>query len=167
MSANIINNIINKTAFIRTSRSFPKEVNQLAVEVNQAYVDIAQNINSRTIGTYPVNFPSNTGNEYFLNLNSIGINQQQSLRQVYTFTSTSPIDLGFKLTNIYQVVNIYGTFTDGTNIYGLIQGSNVAIAGQVSFYLASTVSTTTDQITFLSGAGAPTLTSGIIIIEWT
>ncbi len=159
-----MNNIFNQVAFLRTTREFPEELHQLTVEVNKTYVDIANAVNNRTISIFPTTRPVLNGENWFLN-SSI---RQQGLRQVYTFTTTSAINIGFKFSSIAQFSpKCYGTFTDGTNWYGLIYASNVAIAGQISFYIAlNGVSTTSDQIVFLTGAGAPTLTSGTIVLEW-
>ncbi len=156
-------NFVNQSAYLRTSREFPEDIHQLSIEVNKSYLDTANAVNARTIGIYPTNRPAITGNSYF-----ITSSRQQSIRQVYTFTGTSDLDIGFKLANISQIVQMYGNFeTSGTPIYGLIPATNVAIAGQISFYLdINGASTTTDVIKFVLGAGSPTLTSGTIILEW-
>ncbi len=160
-------NVINKSPFIRTSRSFPPEINQLCVQLNKTYIEIANAVNNRTISLFTENIATINGENWFLNNQRNG-----ALRQVYTLPSTivngSTIDIGFKITDIFQFTkNCYGSFTDGTNWYGLIYGSNVAIAGQVSFFIFQNVaSTTTDQIKFLVGAGAPAIDSGTIVLEW-
>lgn len=148
-------NVVNQIPYIRTSREFPQEVQQLAIEVNKSYVDIANNINARTIGIFPTNRPAITGESWF-----IDNQRQQTLRQVYAFTTTAAINHGINVSAIERFTRMFGTFTDGTNWYGLIAGSNVAIAGQISFYLTPT------QIIFLVGAGAPALTKGTIVLEW-
>jgi len=150
-----MNNIVNQMPFLRTSRNFPEELQQLTVEINKSYVDIANAVNSRTIGLFSENRPAITGESWF-----ITNQRQQTLRQIYNFTTTTAIPHGINLTVISQMTRMYGNFTDGTNWYGLIAGSNTAIAGQISFYLTGT------NITFLSGAGAPTLTKGNIVLEW-
>ncbi len=154
--------VINQAPFLRTSRNFPSEINQLAVEVNRTYVDIANIVNNRTIGLFPVNVPAINGESWFLLKNQ----RQQALRQVFTFTTTADIDIGFKLSRIGIISpKSYGVFTDGTSFFGLIFASSVAIIGQISFYV-TTGSSTSDVIKFVSGAGAPTLTSGTIVLEW-
>lgn len=149
-------NIVNQVAFLRTSREFPQDIDKLTLQINKSWVDIANAVNSRTIGLFPTTRPAITGEEWFLVSNQ----KQQTLRQVYTFTSTSAINHGISVTAISQFTRCFGTYTDGTNSYGIIWGTNVAIAGQISFYLTST------QIIFLSGAGAPALSSGKIVLEW-
>jgi hypothetical protein len=59
-----------------------------------------------------------------------------------------------------QFTKCSGSYTDGINSFGLFFASSVAIAGQTTFYISPT------QIVFLVGAGAPVLTSGLIILEW-
>ena len=157
-------NIVNQVAFLRTSRDFPEDTKALNSELNKAYIDIANTVNDRTIGIYPINRPAVTGEAWFINKDR----KQQTLRQVYTFTTTADINIGFKLSRISQISkNTYGSFTDGTSWYGLIYASSVAIAGQLSFYVTvNGASTTSDVIKIVSGAGAPTLTSGVIVLEW-
>lgn len=158
-----MNNITNQVAFLRTSRLFPEDLRQLCVESNKSYVDIANAVNARTIGLYPVNVAAITGNSYFLT------NQrQQSLREVYVFgIGITTINLGFKLSNIAQFVQMFGIYTDGTSTYGLIPASSVSIAGQISFYVTINIaSTTSDVIKIVIDGSAPTLQSGTIILEW-
>lgn len=148
--------VINQAPFIKSSREFPPDTSQIAVILTRSYIEIATAINDRTIGLFPSTRPAITGNSYFLNKNQ----RQQSLRQAYTFTTTANIPHGIDIRTIFDIASMYGQFTDGTNWYGLIPASNVAIAGQISFYLTNT------DIVFVLGAGAPTLTKGIIVLEW-
>jgi hypothetical protein len=149
-------NIINQVAFLKTSREFPSEIGQIANILTRAYPEIANSINDRTIGLFPSNKPAITGNAYFVYKNQ----KQQSLRQTYVFTGTMDIPHQIDFNQVSYIGAMYGQYTDGTNWYGLIAGTSVAIAGQISFYLTPT------NITFLLGAGAPALTKGIIVIEW-
>lgn len=149
-------NVVNQVPYIKTSREFPPDISQLAVIMTRSYIEVANAINLRSIGLFPSNRPSITGDSYFITKNQ----RQQSLRQTYTFTTTANIDHGIPVTTVSEFVKMYGQFTDGTNWYGTIAGSNVAIAGQLSFYITPT------QIVFAVGAGSPTLTKGIIVLEW-
>ncbi|MGK5595682.1 MAG: hypothetical protein ACSNEK_10055 [Parachlamydiaceae bacterium] len=148
-------NVVNQTPFLRTTREFPLDLYQLCVEVNRSYVDIANNVNARTIGVFPANKSAITGESWFLTPS-----RQQTLRQVYPISSTSAINHNLNVGSITSFVRMFGTFTDGTNYYGLISGSNSAIPGQISFYITPT------QIVFNVGTGAPALTSGIVVLEW-
>lgn len=149
-------NVINQVAYLRTSREFPESAHQLTVEVNKAYVDTANAVNTRIIGIFPTTRPAITGESWYL----IGNQKQQTLRQVYTFTTTTAINHNVNVVDTNQFTRCFGSYTDGTNNFGLIFGTSVAIAGQISFYITST------QIVFVVGAGAPALTKGRITLEW-
>ena len=148
--------IVNQDPYLRTDRSFPQDVENLSDEVDKAYIDLANAVNSRTIGVYSKNRPSVTGDQWFLTPE-----KKQTLRQIYTPTSTLSIPHGINLRRInYRISSMSGTFTDGTNVYSFLAGTNVAVAGLISFYLDPT------DIVFLTGAGAPSITDGLIVIEW-
>lgn len=156
-------NFINQVAYLRTSREFPEELHQFTVEVNKTYVDIANAVNARVIGLFPVNRPAQTGESWYFTTS-----RQQSFRQVYPFKTSANIDIGFKISSVGKFSSrSYGAYTDALgNWYGVIFGSNVAIAGQLSFFILKTVSPTTDQIMFEVGAGSPAISSGYIVLEW-
>lgn len=149
-------NVVNQVPYIKASREFPPDTDKIALILTRTYVEVADAINLRTIGIFPSNRPAITGNNYFVFQNK----RQQSLRQVYTFTTTVNIPHGIVLHDVDYMVAMYGQWTDGTNWYGLIAGTAVLIAGQISFYLDPT------NIIFVVGAGAPVLTKGIIVLEW-
>jgi hypothetical protein len=149
-------NVVNQSPYLRTTREFPEELSELAFQLNKSYLDIATVVNYRTIGLFPTNRPAITGEQYFIRQNK----QQQTLRQVYRFTSTTSIDHGIKITDPAQFTSCFGSYTDGTNSYGLVFGTSIAVAGLITFYLTST------QIVFVLGAGAPALTTGTIILHW-
>jgi hypothetical protein len=149
-------NVINSVAFLRSSREFPEELHQLATEVNRSYIDIANNVNSRIIGIFPVNRPAITGESWFL----VNNQKQQGLRQVYTFTSTTSINHGIQVVDPNQFTICSGSYTNGTNSFGLPFGTSTVTPGLITFYITPT------QIVFSLGAGAPALTSGRIVLEW-
>ena len=150
-------NVSNPVAFLRTSREFPEEIHQLTVEINKAYLDIANAVNSRTIGIFSANKPSLTGNNWFYQ----GGRRQETLRQIYTFSSSGNITHGINTSQISGFVNIYGSFTDGTNWYPLPYVDVTNANNQVS------VSVTSSNIVISSGAGSPpSITKGFVILEW-
>lgn len=143
--------------YLRTSRSFIEDVHQISVELNKAYLDIANAVNSRTLGLFPSNKPIANGESWFFDRNQ----KQQGFRQIYSFISTANIPHGIIVDEISAFTKCTGSFVDnGGNWNGLIFASPTAIAGQISFNI------TTTNIVFHSGAGAPTLVSGIIVLEW-
>jgi len=148
-------NIINQVSYLRTSRNFPQDIKELTVELNKSYIDTANAINCRTIGIFPTDRPAIGGEGWY-----ITSQKQQNLRQIYTFTASGNIPHGINTKNISQFTKCSGSYTDGTNWYGTIFGTSTAIAGEVSFYITPT------NIVVLSGAGAPAITSGTIVLEW-
>jgi len=155
-------NTINNTPYLRSTREFPENISDIAFQCNKSYLEIANAVNQRIIGIYPVGKSAVNGKAYHFTSK-----KQQGLRQMYSFSATTDIDLGFKLNSLDKIIQMYGTYTDGTSFFGLISATSVAIAGQISFYVTvNGASTTTDTIKFLLGAGAPALTNGTIVIEW-
>ena len=150
---------VQQSPYLRTQRSFPAENTQvLSVEVDRAYIDIAQKVNSRTVGTFPLNTPIVTGERWFLTGQP---NSQQTLRQIYTFTAAGSIAHGITTTQIGGFTKIYGTFTDGTNWYPLPYVDVANANNQVNVYVSPT------NIVITAGAGAPpAITSGIVVLEW-
>ena len=152
-------NVVNQAPYLRTSREFPEDLPKLTQEIIKTYIDIANAVNNRTIGLFSKNVPSITGESWFILNNQ----RQQTLRQIYTFTTTAAINHGINGASGIDpsmFTSCYGSFTDGTNGYGLIWGTAGAIPNQISFYLTRT------QIIFVVGAGAPALTSGRIVLTW-
>lgn len=148
-------NVTNQKPYLRTSREFPEDLAQLAKEVTKAYIDTANVCNERVIGVYAKNRASINGKSFFFENR-----KQQGLQQLYSFTAAGNIPHGLNFNGIALFSTAYGSYTDGTNYYGVIYGSSVPIAGQVSFYI------TPLNIVVLLGAGAPAITSGMIVLEY-
>lgn len=147
-----------QTPFLRNSRAFPPDINQMSIEANKAYIDTANAVNARTSGLYPSNRSIVNGEAWYVNKNQ----KMQGIRQVYTFT-TAPTTIahGIDTNEAFAFVRIFGTYRDSSgNWYGLIGGSSTGIAGQLSAYLDSA------NINILDGGGAPTSTYGIVVLEW-
>lgn len=149
--------IINQAPFLRTTRNFPEEIQPLTVELNRSYVDIAAKVNNRIIGLFPTNKPAITGESWFYNKNE----KQQTLRQLYTFTSAGNIVHNINLAQIDAFTRIWGTFTNGTNWYPLPYVDVVAANNQVNVIVTPT------NIVITSGGGAPpSITKGFVVLEW-
>jgi len=151
-------NVVNQAPFLRTSRDFPEDdTHNLVMELSKAYIDTASAINDRIIGIFPTNKPSVTGESWFFDKNK----KQQTLRQAYFFTTTAPITHGINVSRVSAFSRCFGQYTDGTNWYGIINGTSVAIAGQLVFYVSPT------QIVFVTGGGTmPAISKGNIVLEW-
>ena len=148
-----------QSPYLRTQRRFPQEsIQELTKEVDKAYIDTAQKVNTRVIGTYSINTAIVTGEEWFLTGQP---NRQQTLRRVYKITGAGTIPHGINVSQISGFTRIYGTFTDGSNWYTLPYVSATAANDQISVRVTST------DIIITAGAGAPpTITSGYIVLEY-
>ena len=150
-------NIINTQPYLRVTRLFPEELRAFSGEVTRAYDEIAQAVNNRSIGIFPENKSAMTGNVWYL---SGRVAPNQTIRQVYTFITTANIPHEINIRKPGQIIQAYGSYTDDIDSFGLLFGTNVAITGQISFYLTNT------DIVFVVDAGAPALTQGKIVVEW-
>lgn len=148
----------NKTPYLRTSRGFTRNPENLLTQLDKTFEETALAVNERTIGIYPTNKPAVTGNTYFVSRNE----KQQSLRRIYPFTSAAlSFNHGINLNEISGLVNIYGTATDGTNWYTLPHVDVTNANNQISI----TINTT--QVVITLGAGTPpSITSGYVVIEY-
>lgn len=147
------------SALLRIQRNFPQDSPQaLSVELDKMYIDVARNVNDRTIGLFPMNRAALTGESWFL----LGSNQkQQGQRQVYTFTAAGNIPHTLNLSEIGSFVRIFGTFTDGTNWYPLPYTDVSSATNQVAVKVTGT------NIVITAGGGSPpSITSGIVVLEW-
>lgn len=153
-----MNNVVNQVAYLRTSREFPEESEKLVVELTKSYIDIANNVNVRTIGIFTVNRPAIGGEQWFITKNQ----KQQNLRQVYKFDDSNLIIThGINLSSLTNFVRIWGTFFDGTNWQTLPYVDVLAVNNQINVKVNAT------QIIVTKGAGAPpAIQNGLIILEW-
>lgn len=147
------------TPYVRQQRDYPSDnIQALTIEIDRNHIEMANAINSRIIGTYAVGFQLVTGEQWYF---SGQPKNQETLRQLYNFTATGSIPHNINFNTVTLISpRSNGTFTDGTNWYGSMYASNVAIAGQVTFYVTPT------NIVVIAGAGAPAIVRGTIILEW-
>lgn len=151
-------NVVNTVPYINTTREFPPEIDQLVIEIDRGYVDIANAVNLRTIGLFPVNRGAITGEGWFLSQNQ----KQQTIRQVFIVSAGTPA-ITHNIQNFIpaNATRCFGSYIDAAgNGYGLVFGTSTATPGLITFYLTNT------QIIFVLGAGAPVLSSGRVIIEY-
>jgi len=148
-------NEINSTPYLPTTKTFSNEAEFISQDLNRIYVDIAKCVNARTIGIFATNRASITGESWYI----AGV-KQQTLRQVYTITGAGSISHGINLSTISRFTAMYGMFTNGTNWYNLPYVDVTAITNQISLVITPT------NIVISVGAGAPTIVSGQIVLEW-
>lgn len=151
-------NITNQQGFLRTSRNYPPELSQLAVEVSKSYIDVANAVNIRVIGLFAINKATVGGESWFLTNNQ----RQQNLRQVYKFADGNlVIPHGLNLKTLTNFVRIWGTFFDGVRWQTLPYVDVLNVTNQI------TVNVDVTNINIIKGAGAPpACQNGLVIIEW-
>jgi hypothetical protein len=148
-----------KAPLLGEQRKFPyDDVKSLARICDQSYIDIANKINSRTIGIFPSNTNILTGERWFLEGQP---KPQSTIRQVFRFSDSAlTIAHGIDLASLTNFTRIYGCFFDGTNWQALPYVSVVAATSQIGVLINST------NIVVTKGVGAPAISSGLIVLEW-
>ena len=153
-----MSNIVNRTPYVRTSRSFPETEKELSYEVDKTYIDLANAINQRTIGIFPTNNPCITGNAFY-----VGGNKQQSLRQLYTFGAINAGNaLSINITYNAPYIYIGGACVTSQPDSRPIPYSSNAANSQIDVRVDKTTST----IVIRNGSGGPNIVSGYIVLEW-
>lgn len=153
-----MNDVLAKSAFLRTSRNFPADIHQLCVEVNRSYLDIAHNVNSRVIGFFTTNRSTVTGENWFISQ----ARRQQGLRQVYQWSDSNlTIAHGIDFLSLTNFVRIWGTFFDGTNWQTLPYVDVLSSTNQINVKVNST------NIVITKGAGSPpACQNGLVVLEF-
>lgn len=159
-----MNNVVNQSPYLKTSREFPEEVDELVVEINKSYVDVAAAVNNRTIGIFPTRKSAVTGESWFLTTQ-----RQQTFRQIYNF---GPIGVGAELdiltgiTGFTQFTRIYGTVvTVGNSWRPLPYIDNITLTAGITL-LVDLDGMGRNQIRIVNGAAAPSITQGLVVLEW-
>jgi hypothetical protein len=147
---------ITQSPFVRSSWQFPEDDPQeLAVQLDRSYIALANGINARDIGMHPTSSQVATGQKWALSSGKLA----SGLRRIYYFTAAGNVAHGIGVTSNMIFTNCYGSYTDGTNWYG-VQFAKTPAADQVAFYISPT------NIVIQADAGAPTISSGVIVLEW-
>ncbi|SRR6266404_973981 len=156
-------NLLNPVPYLRTSRSFPIDSGKLEVELVNSYIDIANAVNARTIGIFPSNRPSITGESWFLTSA-----KQQTLRQIYSIgaiASGAELDIPLGFTNFNILTKITATVVTNVPDYRPIPFVDPVTATNGMEILVGTVAGIL-QIRIILGATAPPIVSGIAVIEF-
>lgn len=150
---------INGTPYLRSSREYPEDLMMLSQEISKSYIDVANAVNTRTIGIFPTNRSAITGESWFLS----GSQKNQSIRQVYKFGAIAPganVLIPYQTNGLTQFSRIYGTCITSLPDYRPIPYASVAPNTNIDVRVDAT------RIVVAVGAGSPSVISGIIILEW-
>jgi hypothetical protein len=153
-------NLTNVAPYLQTSRKFPMDDDpKLETELAKMNIDVATAVNLRSIGIYDKTVTV-TGNQYFSSSTTNAQLKRFSQRVVFSFSDAS-LTFAHGLTNVTIMSVITGGFTDGTNFYPLPYVDVTNVNNQVA------VRVTPTNVVITKGAGAPpTITSGIVILEF-
>lgn len=152
-------NMKRQSPYLRDSRNYPPDLKELATELDKTYIDVANAVNNRTVGNYPVNFSIFNGENWYLTSPN---KKNEALRQVFLFDDSSlTITHNINLTGIVYFTRIWGVFYDGTYWNPLPYIDVTGVTNQVNVKVSST------QIIVTKGGGSPpTISNGIIVVEW-
>lgn len=150
--------IANQIPYLRVQRTFPEEAQPLSVELDKTYIDVANAVNQRTIGSFASTLSYATGEQWYL---SPIDRRLQGYRLVVPITGAGSYPHGITTSNVIAFVRLWGVFTNGTNWYPLPYVDVTGANNQVSLSLTPT------NVVVTSGAGAPpAITSGNVVVEW-
>lgn len=149
-------NVVNQVPYLRTTRNFPEDLHQLTIEINKSYVDVANAVNNRTISIFPTSNAALNGESWFITQNM----RQQGFRKVFTFTTAGSFNHNINFNGLNSFTRIYGTFKDNAGNWYPLPYVSITAANQVAILVTPT------QISIIAGGGAPTITSGMIVLEW-
>lgn len=153
-------NFINQVAYLRTSREFPEEIHQFTVEVGKMYIDIANAVNARTIGLFPVNRPAQTGESWFFTTS-----RQSTIRQVYEFgaiAAGATLNIPYTINGFNRLVRLFGAVKTDVPDERPIPYSSVTANANIEVRL----DTVNKQIVIILGAASPNVVSGQVVFEW-
>lgn len=157
-------NFINSAPYLRSSRQFPPDLDQLAIQVGRSYIDIANAVNLRTIGIFTTNVPTTTGEVWYIT----GNQRQQTLRQVYTFgaiAAGTELDIPLNIPSFIGFTKLYGEALNTNNQYiPLPYVDTTNVTNQIGL-LVQTV-TGVLSISIIVGATATPLVSGFVDLEY-
>ena len=157
--------------YLPTTQSFPKEMPALQSVLSKRDTDIAQAINTRSIGIYN-QLQTATGNKYYINTpaeNTTPVQYRQSFRQVFPFGAIAAgtnITINHGISGITQIVSWLGScVTDASIItnakYEPIPFTSTSnVNQQVMIYANDMI------ITIINGSGNNNILNGTITLEY-
>ena len=156
-------NLRTTSPFLRTSRRFPMEPDKLQVELEHAYIEIANAVNARTNGIFPANRPIVTGEAWY-----ITSSKQQTLRKIYSFGAIptgTELDIPLNYTDFITLTKITATVNTNVPDFRPVPFVDPVTATNGMEILVGTVAGIL-QIRIILGATAPPVVSGIAVIEF-
>jgi hypothetical protein len=152
--------------YLPRQRNFPSNNPEgLALEIDKAYVDIAARVNVKTNGLFAVNYQVTTGEQWYLNGQP---KKQQTLRRVYSFgaiAAGTELDIPIGITGYTQFTRIYGTvITTMPDYRPLPYVDPITLTTGMGVLVGPVAGV--QSIRIVVGATAPSVTSGLVVLEW-
>lgn len=150
------------SAFLSTAETYPEDMSQLLIKLTSVHTDIANSVNVREISQFQDGQEIINGQQFSTTGNAQV--KRYAFRKMFYFGAiatgaTLPIAHG--LAGFTAFTHIYGTIiTDVVDYRPLPYVDTAAIGNQIS------VGVDAANIIIVSGATAPNVTSGIVVLEY-
>jgi hypothetical protein len=148
-------------AFLTTSEVFPEDNSQFLIKLTSLYTQIANAVNLREIAQYDL-IEFITGEQWFTTGNPQ--KKRSTFRKVFNIgaiATGATSNTAHGLTGFTAFTHIYGTcVTDVVDYRPIPYASATLITDQIEIKVGAT------NITIISGATAPNITSAIVVLEF-
>lgn len=154
--------------FVPTFRQFPTDdAHNLEKQLVNFHNQTNTAVNNRTISTFQLHVDGDSqmlpnGERWFPT--AAQSTTPQRLRDGFRLVvqvSDSTLVVAHNITQINQVTRLYGAFLDGSSVWQTLPYVDVAAsANQIKISVSST------QIIVTKGAGAPSVSQGIVVLEF-
>lgn len=154
--------------FLITTRFFPTDGERLSPILNKAYIETAQAVNARVIGSFePVEVI--TGERWFEDsIQGEQIVRRQSYRKFFRFgaiAAGATLNIVHDILELDEFTTIYGTCeTDTPDFRPINYASATLVTDQIELNVTNTAVLT--NINIINGATAPNIVRGIVVVEY-
>ena len=155
---------LNSQPYLITSRFFPPDLTLLQPELNKAWIETAQAVNARIIGSFePIE--NVTGEKWFEeSVEGDPVKRRQTYRMFFRFgaiAAAATLAITHGISTLDEFTRIYGTCeTDVIDFRPIPYASATVVTEQIELQVTPTV------INIINGATAPAIVRGIIVLEY-
>jgi len=147
-------------AYLINTKVFPDDETELRTVLTNMYTNIANATNVREIALYDLN-EIITGQQFFFGTDPQ--KKRTTFRKVFSIgaiAAGATLNTAHGLTNVTSYTKIYGTCVTATPDYRPIPYVSTTLNQQISIRVTAT------NIVIVYGAGAPNITSAIVVLEY-
>ena len=155
--------------YLKVQWMFPNdELRSLSSQIDKAYIDIAQKVNSRIIGIYPQNKQVVTGSRWYLDGFTSPL---QVLREVIVFPAIASgafLNINTNIQNEVSFTYIGGVaaLTTGTDWRPVPYVDPATLDHSMTVLIEPNPVGAKQSVKLVLGAGAPDISGAYIVIEW-